>query len=85
MGRTPARTVRYGAYGRAYFNGVSCAAHRLAWILAHGEITSGVVICHHCDTPACVNVDHLFAGMQVDNVADAISKGRMPQNVRRAA
>ena len=31
---------------------------------------------HFCDTPLCVNPDHLFLGTQADNVADCIAKGR---------
>jgi hypothetical protein len=33
-------------------------------------------ILHRCDNRACVNPNHLFVGMQKDNVTDAISKGR---------
>lgn len=31
---------------------------------------------HRCDTPRCLNVDHLFVGTQADNVADKMAKGR---------
>lgn len=31
---------------------------------------------HSCDTPACVNPDHLSWGTQADNMADQQSKGR---------
>ncbi len=30
----------------------------------------------HCDTPQCVNPDHLFVGTRKDNVDDMMSKGR---------
>jgi hypothetical protein len=60
-------------------------AHRLAWEYAHGEIPSGLLVLHHCDTPACVQTDpdetypdgHLFLGTQRDNVRDMMAKGRM--------
>lgn len=34
------------------------------------------LICHTCDTPACVNPDHLFPGSAKDNVQDSLAKGR---------
>jgi ribosomal protein S14 len=32
---------------------------------------------HRCDTPACVNPNHLLTGTRLDNVRDALSRGRM--------
>lgn len=51
-------------------------AHRLAYELAVGPIPAGYVVLHTCDTPRCVNPDHLKVGTQADNIADAVSKGR---------
>ena len=51
-------------------------AHRVAWELSRGPISTGLVVCHHCDTPACVNPDHLFVGTQRDNRLDCVRKGR---------
>lgn len=53
-------------------------AHRLAWILAGNTIPDGFELCHKCDNPRCIHVDHLFLGTRSDNVADMVSKGRNP-------
>jgi hypothetical protein len=51
-------------------------AHRFAWQQKHGEIPDEMYVCHRCDNPKCVNVNHLFLGTPKDNVDDMIAKGR---------
>lgn len=41
-----------------------------------GRLSDTEQACHKCDTPRCVNPDHLFAGTMSDNILDAVRKGR---------
>lgn len=64
-------------YGSIYYNNKVEQAHRVSYIVHCGPIPDGMRVLHKCDTPACVNPDHLFLGTQNDNVQDAKVKGRM--------
>ena len=63
-------------YGKMCVNGVGTAAHRYSYSVHKGPIPDGMFVCHTCDTPSCVNPDHLFVGTPKDNYDDMMKKGR---------
>lgn len=63
-------------YGQIKKLGRSFAAHRVAWLVFRGPIPDGLCVMHKCDTPTCVNPDHLRLGTQAENLADRDAKGR---------
>ncbi len=65
-----------GGYGRIFWGCRYWTAHRIAWMLKFGQIPEGKNVCHKCDTPPCIEVEHLFVGTQPENIADMIAKGR---------
>jgi len=60
-------------------------SHRLAYMLTHGPIPSGLLVCHSCDNRRCCRPDHLFLGTSADNNRDAMSKGRTARGDRNGA
>lgn len=69
-------------YGLFNFQGKRYAAHRASWMIYHERFPKHHIL-HKCDTPACVNPEHLFEGTHTDNMRDAAKKGRLNQKHRR--
>lgn len=63
-------------YGQIRVSGKPKRAHRISYELFVGPIPDGMIVCHECDNPPCVNPDHLYIGTQSDNIRDSVRKGR---------
>lgn len=69
-------TRNSGGYGDIRVDCRTTKAHRYSWEIHNGPIPAGMLVCHKCDNPPCVNPSHLFLGTARDNVNDMIKKGR---------
>lgn len=66
----------YGRISAGGKGGRLLIASRVAWELVHGPVPIGQCVLHRCDTPACVNVEHLYLGSHYDNVMDSVKRKR---------
>lgn len=65
-----------GGYGQISHNNKILKSHRVSYELYHKKSLGNLHCLHKCDNPCCVNPLHLFAGTNLDNVKDKISKKR---------
>lgn len=63
-------------YGKVSVRDRTMLAHRAMWTLSVGLIPAGMFVCHRCDNPACISLEHLFLGTAADNNRDRAAKGR---------
>lgn len=51
-------------------------APRISWEIHYGKIPEGLVVRHKCDTPSCVNPNHLELGTTKQNIQDTVKRKR---------
>ena len=69
-------SVTSAGYGDIQINYKRYSTHRYFYMKAFGDIPEGLHVLHKCDVRNCVNPDHLFLGTNLDNIKDAMKKGR---------
>lgn len=68
--------VLANGYGSLIYAGHRVYAHRASFQEFVGPIPDGMMVCHKCDNPRCINPEHLFVGTGSDNMRDCTNKGR---------
>jgi hypothetical protein len=63
-------------YGQIRRNGRIYRTHKAIYEAKHGPLPPGILVCHSCDNPPCIEESHLFAGTPKVNTADMTAKGR---------
>lgn len=63
-------------YGTFWIAGKAVRAHRFSYDLNVSAIPNGQWILHECDNPACVRPDHLHLGNNLQNMREAMERGR---------
>jgi len=71
-----------GGYGQITYQRRHFTTHRLSWIAHRGEIPPNRYVCHACDNPGCVAIEHLFLGTPSENYRDMRKKRRVRYNAK---
>lgn len=72
-------TFGYGQFFTGWNGRKAMSAHIVAWALANGRDAipdDGTNICHACDNPSCVRVDHLYLATHAERSRDMVDRGR---------
>jgi len=64
-----------GRYGTMTINKRTIGAHKVSYLIHHGDTPDGVMILHECDEGLCVNPAHLCVGSHAKNMRDKAERG----------
>jgi hypothetical protein len=73
-----------GVYGTISVVSKTMYAHRASFQAFVRPPAPNEFVCHRCDTPLCVNPEHLFIGPRQVNIDDSVSKDRHTRGMRHA-
>jgi hypothetical protein len=71
----------YGSF-KYYPDKTAIGAHVASHLFHLGEVPKGMLVCHHCDNPPCVNPKHLFLDTYSGNMKDMFAKDRQGSSNR---
>lgn len=63
-------------HGQFNLNSKDIKASRALWIMYNGPLHSDQYVCHRCNNPKCVRLDHLYLGTHRTNIDDMIRAKR---------
>lgn len=70
-------------YGQFCMGTSRLKAHRVAWVIACGrDVPAGMIVCHACNNPPCVNPLHLRLCTHKDNADDREASGKTARGDR---
>ena len=69
-------SLRGKGYGGFSLNNKTKIASRVSYELYKEPIPKGLLVCHTCNNPKCVNPDHLYLGTYSDNTQQAVQENR---------
>ncbi len=68
-------------YGCIQTDGRTERTHRIAYKIFVGPVDIDEEVCHTCDNPLCMNLDHLFIDDHQGNMDDMVTKSRQARHV----
>ena len=69
-------------YGQIRLNKKAFLVHRIVMMQEVGHLERWQLVCHMCDNPRCIRLDHLFVGTAKDNMRDMNVKGHNHQTFK---